>query len=84
MNGRGDPPGWGMEWGQLSRDPRPLHVSDRACEAAEGQHGVITRDAPGLLLPFGSGSAGDKLEGTETTRVEGIGATNGRHAVRRP
>ena len=24
----------------------------------------------GLILPFGSGSAGDNLEGTETTRVE--------------
>ena len=42
----------------------------KACEAAEGQHGVIARDASGLILPFDSGSAGSNLEGTETTRVE--------------
>ena len=42
----------------------------KACEAAEGQHGPITRDASGLILPFGFGSARGNLEGTETTRVE--------------
>ena len=34
---------------------------------------MITRDASGLILPFGSGSAGGNLEGTETTRVEEMG-----------
>ena len=33
-------------------------------------HGLITRDASGLILPFGFGSARGNLEGTETTRVE--------------
>ena len=45
----------------------------KACEAAEGQRGVIARDASGLILPFGSDSAGGNLEGTETTRVEEMG-----------
>ena len=69
MNGRGDPSGLGIEWGQLGEGPRPLHVAERACEAAEGQHGLITRDASGLILPFGFGSARGNLEGTETTMV---------------
>ena len=34
---------------------------------------MIARDASGLILPFGSGSAGGNLEGTETTRVEEMG-----------
>ena len=42
----------------------------KAWEAAEGQRGVTTRDASGLILPFGFGSAKGNLEGTETTRVK--------------
>ena len=36
----------------------------------KGSMVVITRDASGLFLPFGFGSARGNLEGTETTRVE--------------
>ena len=74
MNGRGDPSGWGNGVGAArSRDLGPLHVAATACDAGEGQRGVIARDASGLILPFGFGSAGGNLEGTETTRVEKMG-----------
>ena len=36
----------------------------------KGSVGVIARDASGLILLFGFGSARGNLEGTETTRVE--------------
>ena len=70
MNGRGDPSGLGHGVGAARAGTLAAACCGKACEAAEGQHGLITRDASGLILPFGFGSARGNLEGTETTRVE--------------
>ena len=56
--------------GAAQQGPRPLHVAERPVKQPKGSTGVITRDASGLILPFGFGSARGNLEGTETTRVE--------------
>ena len=66
-------PGGGMGVGAARAGILAAACCGKACEAAEGQRGVIARDASGLILPFGSGSAGGNLEGTETTRVEEMG-----------
>ena len=63
-------PGGGMGVGAARAGTLAAACCGKACEAAEGQHGLITRDASGLILPFGFGSARGNLEGTETTRVE--------------
>ena len=73
MNGRGDSSGLGHGVGAAWAGTLAAACCGKACEAAEGQHGLITRDASGLILPFGFGSAGGNLEGTETTRVEEMG-----------
>ena len=47
-------PGWGMEWGQLEQGTLAAACSGKACEAAEGQRGLITRAASSTLggAPF--------------------------------
>ena len=36
MNGRGDPSGWGMEWGQLEQGSWPQHVAERPVKQPKG------------------------------------------------
>ena len=56
-------PGWGIGVGAAQAGTLAAACCGKACEAAKGQHGLITRDASDLILPFGFGSARGNLEG---------------------